>query len=165
MTLGRASRRSDAAGLKKLKAEQSPQVSMFEASQICFDCNACFNCDPHWLFLVPNLWMYESLMYFEHVSRILRILPQFRKLQATVLEFLYFFFEWHDISAGNHVFSFITCNELTSLHHVNGFLCAGPWFGGKLPDYFAAIFIKLIIYVWTVDSIVSILTIYYDFAH
>ena len=34
-----------------------------------------------------------------------------------------------------------------------------------MPDYFVAIFIKLIIYVWTVDSIVSILTIYYDFAH
>ena len=34
-----------------------------------------------------------------------------------------------------------------------------------MPDYYAAIFIKLIIYVWTVDSIVSILTIYYDFAH
>ncbi len=30
---------------------------------------------------------------------------------------------------------------------------------------FAAIFIKLIIYVWTVDSIVSILTIYFDFSH
>jgi hypothetical protein len=34
-----------------------------------------------------------------------------------------------------------------------------------MPDYFAAIFIKLIFYVYTVDSIVSILTIYYDFAH
>ena len=52
-------------------------------------------------------------MCFVHNSRILRILPQFRKLQAAVLEFLYFFFEWHYISAGNHAFSFITCNELT----------------------------------------------------
>jgi hypothetical protein len=112
VTLGRASRRSDGPQ-KKLKAEQSPQVSMLEASQICFDCNACFNCDPHWLFLVPTLSMYQSLMYFVHISRILRILPQFRKLQAAVLEFLYSFFEWHDISAGNHAFFFITCNELT----------------------------------------------------
>ena len=39
---------------------------------------------------------------------------------------------------------------------MNGFLCAGPWFDGKLPDDFATI--KLCVY-----STVSIITIYFDF--
>ncbi len=32
-------------------------ASMVEVSQICFNYNACTNCDPRWLFLEPTLWM------------------------------------------------------------------------------------------------------------
>ncbi len=78
-----------------------------------------------------NLWF---IMWI--ISRILLwILPKCQKLQASVLEFQFFFFKWRDISA-DHCALFLHNMQLIKI--VNGFWCAGRWFDGKLPDWFCS---------------------------